>query len=118
MSQLLNAIKKAGIEGVGAGNPVNILTGEVKSVNPIAVLVDQRFILDADFLVIPESLTRYEIDLKHFHTYPADTNSEKTETAINDKIVIRHGLAVGNKVLLIRVQGGQKYVISDKVVEI
>ena len=117
MSELLDIIKKAGIQGVGAGNPVNVLAGEVKSVNPITVLVDQRFILDADFLVVPESLTKYEIDLKHFHAYPADTISEKTATALNNKIVIRPGLAAGNKVLLIRVQGGQKYVIFDKVVE-
>lgn len=117
MADLLDVIKKAGIQGVSAGNPVNILTGEVKSINPLSVSVDQRFILDADFLIIPESLTRYEIDLKHFHTYPIDTNTERTETAINDKIVIRSGLMTGNKVLLIRIQGGQKYVILDKVVE-
>lgn len=118
MADLLDIIKKAGIQGVSAGNPVNILTGEVKSINPLSVSVDQRFILDADFLVVPERLTRYEIDLKHFHYYPEGTNSEKTETALNDKIVIRTGLAVSNKVLLIRVQGGQKYVILDKVVEL
>lgn len=116
MSQLLNVIKRAGIEGVGAGNPVNILSGEVKTVNPISVLVNQRFILDADFLIIPESLIKYEVDLKHTHLYADDGSSQNTGIALNEKILIRPGLSVGDRVLLIRVQGGQKYVILDKVV--
>lgn len=116
MPSLLDLIKTAGADAVNASNPVNVLFGEVITANPLSVKVDQRFTLPADFLVVPESLTRYEVDLKHFHRYPDDTQTEQTADALPEKVVIRPGLSPGDKVLMIRVQGGQRYIILDKVV--
>lgn len=116
MSSLLDVIKKAGKEAVNADNPVNILYGEVTKVNPLEVNVDQRFTLTADFLVLTENMTRYEVGLTHTHQYDDDGLQETTEEALTEPVVIRKGLEVGNKVLLLRIQGGQKYVILDKVV--
>lgn len=105
-------IKQLGTNAVDAGKPVSVMFGTVMKVNPLEVNVDQRFTLDEDFLVIPEQLTRFEIDLKHKH----QTNGEDTKEALTEKIVIREGLKAGDSVLLLRVQGGQQYVVWDKVV--
>ncbi|TNJ68233.1 DUF2577 domain-containing protein [Paenibacillus hemerocallicola] len=113
---MLDIIKQAAKEAVEAGSPVNILFGEVIQNDPLEVNVDQRFTLDADFLNVPESLTRYEVDLKHSHTYTDDGASGTTGEALADKIVIRPGLQTGDKVVLLRIQGGQQYLILDKVV--
>ncbi|RXI46260.1 hypothetical protein DP145_06690 [Clostridium tetani] len=104
---MIDTIKKASMGAVGASNPVNILFGEVLSIEDFKIKVDQKLILDKDFFIIPESLIKYEVDLKHNH----DSNN----TALG-KLVIREGLKQGDKVLLLRVQGGQQYVILDKVV--
>ncbi len=109
---MLNAIKLAALSAMEAGNPVAVLFGEVTKTNPLEVNVDQRFTLDADFLIVPESLTRLEIDLRHSHTSPDGTTGE----ALTQPIVIRPGLQAGDRVVLLRVQGGQKYLILDKVV--
>ncbi len=72
--------------------------------------------LDRDFFIVPESLTKYEIDLKHTHTYINNSSESNLNTSL-DKLLIREGLKQGgDKVLLLRVQGGQQYVILDKVV--
>lgn len=136
---MLDIIKKASIGAVGAGNPVNILygeilniktsiletiKGEVKYINThidkIEIKVDQKLILDKDFFIISESLTRYEILLKHKHEYEDSTctsnSTKETQEKLLDKITIREGLKQGDKVLLLRVQGGQQYVIVDRVV--
>jgi hypothetical protein len=113
---MLDIIKQAAKEAVEAGSPVNILYGEITATDPLEVNVDQRFTLDADFLIVPESLTRYEVDLKHKHTYTDDGASGTTGEALADKIVIRPGLQAGDKVVLLRIQGGQQYLILDKVV--
>lgn len=63
-------------------------------------------------MIVPESLTRYEIELRHSHTFHDGTTGD----SLTEPIVIRKGLEVGNKVILLRVQGGQKFVILDKVV--
>lgn len=114
MADLLNLIKIAGKQAVGAENPVNLLFGEVLAVNPLSVIVDQRLRLDAGFLIVPESLTRYELDLKHSH----NTGSGSTGEALEEKAVVRAGLQEGDKIILLRMQGGQKYLLLDKVVEI
>lgn len=109
---LAESIKILGKGAVDAEGPVVVMFGAVTKVNPLEVLVDQRFPLDEELLIIPASLTRYEIDLKHKH----NTTGGTTEEALTEKIVIREGLKVGDSVLLLRVQGGQKYVVWDKVV--
>jgi hypothetical protein len=113
MMNLTNLIKTAARQAVDASNPTHIMFGEVTSVNPLEVNVDQRFNLTADFLIVPESLTRYEVDLSHSHSYSGGTTGDGLTTPV----VIREGLQVGDKLILIRVQGGQKYVIFDKVGE-
>jgi hypothetical protein len=109
---VLNAIKLAALSAMEAGNPVAVMFGEVTKTNPLEVNVDQRFTLDADFLIVPESLTRLEVDLRHAHIAPGGT----TDDALTEPVVIRQGLQAGDRVVLLRIQGGQKYLILDKVV--
>jgi hypothetical protein len=109
---MLNAIRQAALSAMEAGNPVAVMFGTVIKTNPLEVNVDQRFTLDADFLVVPESLTRLELDLRHVHTIPSGT----TDEALTQPVVIRPGLQAGDRVVLLRMQGGQKYLILDKVV--
>ncbi|WP_085829400.1 DUF2577 domain-containing protein [Clostridium massiliodielmoense] len=136
---MIDTIKKASMGAVGASNPVNILFGEVLNISTttletskgevkyfnnhidkIEIKVEQKLILDKDFFIIPESLTRYEILLKHKHEYEDtsynSTITKETQQKLLDRITIREGLKQGDKVLLLRVQGGQQYVILDKVV--
>lgn len=120
---LLETIKKAGMEAVGSTNPVGIMFGTVNSTSPLEITVDQRFIITGEFLIIPESLMQYLIDLEGVMTFveplPPDP-PEKTYIYYatgNDLIVKRKPLANGDKLILLRVQGGQKYLVLDRVWE-
>lgn len=95
---LLESIKKAGAAAYAAGNPLAVMVGKVIQINPLVVNVDQRFTLSEDFLIIPESLVKYE-----------------TQLQTSEKLVIRTGLEAGDAVLMLRVQGGQQFVVLDKV---
>lgn len=113
VERLLGVMKQAGAGAVEAGNPVAVLFGEVESVKPLAVRVDQRFTLPAAFLVVPESLTPSTLDVSHRH----DVSGGATGEALTDPLIVRRGLEVGDKVLLLRIQGGQQYVVLDRVVD-
>ncbi|MGG3278856.1 DUF2577 domain-containing protein [Paenibacillus solani] len=118
---MLDIIKKAAMDALGSSNPVAIRIGTVESLSPLEISLDQRLTLSEAFLIVPESLTRYEIDLHHTHEYSDDTgtgsSTKKTEPALPAKpVVIRKGLLVGDTVILVRVQGGQQFVVIDKVV--
>jgi hypothetical protein len=121
VERLLNVMKQAGTGAVEAGNPVAILFGVVETADPLAVRVDQRFTLTAEFFVIPESLIHYELELRHDHKYTDSSDSgtatKTTEPALPEEpIIIRRGLEEGDRLLLLRMQGGQQYVILDRVV--
>lgn len=117
---LLNVIKSAGMQAVDAANPVNILFGTVESIDPVSVNVDQRFTLTSEFLIVPERLIRYVVDLTHTHQYtdviPGGATVIKNTQEALEPLIVRTGLEVGDTVILIRIQGGQKYLIVDKVV--
>lgn len=93
MGSMLALIKQAAFEAVEASNPVGIFFGTIKSVTPLEVDIDQRFILTQEFLVL--------------------TDATK-ELRYGDSI-LRPKLQAGDRVLLLRIQGGQKYVILDRV---
>lgn len=95
---MLQMIKQAAIDAIESSKPVSVLFGTVTKTNPLEVNVDQRFTLDADFLIVPETLTRYVLNIN------------------STEYIIRKGLQVGDRVVLLRIQGGQKYLIVDKVV--
>ena len=120
---MIDVIKKAGLGAVEAGNPVAVIFGTVTKASPLEVNVDQRFTLTEDFLIIPESLTHFEVDLQHTHQYDDETGSgsstKTTQPAEPDtpqNVAIRKGLEVGDKVILLRAQGGQRFVVLDRVV--
>jgi hypothetical protein len=109
---MLNAIRQAALTAMETAAPVAVLIGTVTKTDPLEVNVDQRFTIDADFLLVPESLTKLELDLGHTHSASGGT----TGPALTEPVVIRPGLEPGDRVALLRVQGGQKYIILDKVV--
>ncbi|MBD2846186.1 DUF2577 domain-containing protein [Paenibacillus sp. IB182496] len=99
MAGMLDLIKAAGASAVEAGAPVQLRYGVVASVEPLAITVDQRFSLTRPFLVLTAALQRLTVSVD---------GSER---------VVRPGLQPGERVLLVRMQGGQQYVVLDKVVE-
>ncbi|WP_273328013.1 DUF2577 domain-containing protein [Vallitalea guaymasensis] len=65
---------------------VTFYYGQVIEIHPLQIQVDQRFILDEDFLVLTST------------------------------VAINNSLNIGDKVVLLRAQGGQQYIVLDKVV--
>lgn len=117
---LLEIIKQAGVGAVEAGYPVAILLGKVVSAEPLEIQLDQRDTLPASFLLVPERLTPYSIDVRHTHAYEdrngSGTTGGVTEESLPEPLVIRRGLEAGDSVLLLRMQGGQQFVVLDRLV--
>lgn len=94
---MIDVIKRIAKEAVEAGSPVAFTYGTVTAVGPLEVLVDQRFSLPEELLVIPESLKEYKLDIGGV------------------EYEIRKGLEAGDQLILVRMQGGQNYLIIDRV---
>lgn len=103
MDNLTALIKRAAMEAVEAGKPTKVVYGQVYSKSPLKVKVSEKLILTSDVLIVPEYLTDHEITLKD------STNAETKHT-------IKNALNTGDRVIMIRNNGGQQYFIIDRTV--
>ena len=99
---LLEVMKQAGANASKSSAPVNVCFGKVTSASPLKILVEQKITLGSAQLVLTRNVTDYDVNV-------TISDSEQTMT-------IHNALRVDDKVILLRVQGGQKYVVMDKVV--
>ena len=111
--------------------------GTVTSISPLEIQIDQRLTLTQDYLILTKAVLDHEVDIEvnHFTEQsalvgygPWDTKHSHPDAGIGElnpnhrhqylgrkKIKIFNGLQVGEKVILIRLQGGQKYVVLDRI---
>lgn len=87
-AKLIEIIKKAALDAVEAQYPVRVLFGVVETASPLVVRVDQKLLLSGDMLVVAWGARECE--------------------------QVQSGLQEGDCVILLRMQGGQKYVLLDK----
>lgn len=95
---LINLVRQAGLGAVESTMPVVIRFGTVTKTNPLEINVEQHKPLDQSFLTVTEQLTEYKV------------------TVNGETITIRRGLQVGDRVVLVRIQGSGKYIVFDRVV--
>lgn len=111
--------------------------GTVTSTSPLEIQIDQKLTLTQDYLILTKAVLDHEVDIEvnHFTGQsalvgygPWDTKHDHPDAGIGEinpnhrhqysgrkKIKIFNGLQVGEKVILIRLQGGQKYVVLDRI---
>lgn len=126
-TELTKAIKKAASKAVKAEKPVEVCFGEVMSVSPLQILVDQKFTLGAAQLILTRNVTDYKTmitggNIQNFYYVGTPPNTSAVPVDPSHKhaigkieITVYNGLVVGDEVILIRQQGGQKYVVVDRI---
>lgn len=135
-SGIVEIMKRAALDAADNAKLCELRYGVVMSVAPLSVQVTTQFTIPASMLVVPRHLTNYAVDiaLSGWETEiappeedpndPSSAPSEPTEELVEEhkhsilgikKIVIHNALKVGEKVALIREQGGKSYLIIDRV---
>lgn len=137
---LLDIMKQAGANATKASNPVSVCFGKVTSAEPLKILVEQKITLGSAQLVLTRNVIDYDASVTvdwqtetalgtHSHTVKSEESTEDAELNTNEvdlshnhkldgrkTMTIHNALQTGDKVVLLRVQGGQKYVVMDRVV--
>ena len=78
-----------------------MLFGEVTSTQPLKIKVDNRFELTEIFLVLTSLVSDFNV------TQVVNGNAETVK--------LQMSLKKGERVILLRVQGGQKYIVIDRI---
>lgn len=126
--ELTKAIKKAASKAVKAEKPVEVCFGKVTGTSPLQILVDQKFTLGAAHLVLTRNVTDFKTmitggNIQNYYYVGTPPNTSSTvpvdpshRHAIGKiEITVHNGLVVGDEVILIRQQGGQEYVVVDRI---
>lgn len=87
-------IKKAAVDAVQASKPVAFCFGKVISESPLQINVEQKITLGPAQLVLGQNVTDYQMK--------------------NGGHIYNH-LEIGDEVILSQMQGGQKYIVLDRV---
>lgn len=96
-NDFLKLIKKTSMEAFNASKPTDVIFGKVVSVSPLKIKVNQKLELKSAQLVLSRNVTEYKVKI------------DDTEQTIHNELV------VGEKVIMIQVSGGQKYVVLDRI---
>lgn len=123
---IVKKVHQAAIDAMESTKPVNVYFGEVMSVSPLKIDVEQKMILGEKQLILTRNVTDFKTkitagNIKNYY-YTGDVNSGTAPVSPSHvhavgtiDITIHNGLAVGDGVILIRQQEGQKFIVVDRI---
>lgn len=118
-SNLAEELRNLVMQTMDSSSLTNVLFGTVISTKPLSINVEQRFTITQEFIILTKNVKDYTISA----TVNWDTDSKTIEGIEHNhnikgtkSITIHNGLKQNDKVILLQAQGGQKYIVLDKVV--
>ena len=116
---ILLMIKKAALDIYNSMKPTEISYGTVESIYPLKIRVDQNILLEEIQLILTRNVIDYNLEITVDHVTETGYGPAGHPHGYKGRKVFRvnNALVEGEKVILIRVQGGQKYLVLDKVVD-
>ena len=128
---MIEIVKKVAEQVFESMKPTTIIYGTVETVSPLSVRIDQKKLLEAEDLILSHFLRDHYVDItvSHktesiyeswdtSHSHPGTSSipiDHKHEYKGRKKILVHYGLKKGEKLALIRIQGGQMYYIIDRL---
>mgnify|MGYP005801008787 CR=1 FL=1 len=117
---IIPIIKQAAVEAVQASNPANFVYGIVTGIDPLQITITPSLILNENdgVLKLCRNVTEYSLMIDINWTQPDDESEAGMSTIISGtyQITLDNALKLGDNVLLAKVQGGQSYIVVDRVV--
>jgi len=107
-------MKKAALGAMDASKPVAVMFGAVISADPLRISVEQKMTLEMPQLVLTRNVSERTIEMAMDHWTESETEHRHAYRG-RKPFALHGGLAVGDEVILLRVQGGQKFVVLDRM---
>ena len=131
LNALVRAVKKAAVEAVRAENTMGVCHGTVTGLSPLEITTDQKLILGEKQLILTNAVRDYTVEMtvdhvteviSHGHsvtdTYTGGGTAQPVEHSHPYKgrksFRVHLGLKMGEKVILVRCDGGQQFVVLDR----
>lgn len=107
LPDMIRIIKQASAEAIEEGKPVNLVYGVVENAEPLEIRIDQKLLLKGGFLVLTRNVTDYEVQM----------SSPPLTTVDGAGFRVLNSLKKGERVVMARMQGGQRFIVLDRIGE-
>lgn len=101
-NDLVRVVQQVSAGANEAGYPADVMSGTVVNAKPLKIKVEQRFDIESGQLIVPEHLT--------------DRTAQMEIDGFMRSVKTYGSLKTGEKVVLLRKQGGQKFLVLDRMV--
>lgn len=119
-------IKEFSMGAYDASNPTSLKYGTVTKTDPLEITITSTFKLPRELIIVPQHLTDWEVDITTTgYGWVTDNKSGGSgdpafashNHGINQTrrtVMVHNALKVGDRVALIREQGGRKFMVFDR----
>lgn len=131
LNALVRAVKKAAVEAVRAENPMGVCHGTVTGLSPLEITTDQKLILGEKQLILTNAVRDYTVEMTVDHVTEVISHGHSVTDAYTGggtaqpvdhshpykgrkSFRVHLGLKMGEKVILVRCDGGQQFVVLDR----
>lgn len=131
INELVRAVKQAAVDAVNADGPMAVSFGTVVSTSPLKIQVDQKKTLSTAQLILTSNVRDFTVEMTVDHETESTSHGHQvndTYTGGGSAVEVDHahaykgrksfrvhlGLKVGEKVILLRCDGGQKFLVLDR----
>lgn len=131
INELVRLVKQAAVDAVRAGAPVAVCYGTVTGTGPLRITVDQKKILGEAQLILTDNVRDFNVVLSTVEGegesegphYTEDESGGSGDASFaahkhryqgRKKWRVHNALKMGEKVILLRCDGGQKYIVLDR----
>lgn len=122
-SKSVENIKKAALAAVAASMPSGVYFGTVISESPLQISIEQKITLTKNQLILSSLVQDFDVKMTVDHTTEETSGGSGVDAfsshnhEYKGKKTFRVHLALkkDEKVMLLRMQGGQKYIVLDRI---
>lgn len=119
---LIEIVKESAMQAYRATNPADVVYGTVVSEDPLEIQIDTKMVLDESFLILTKNVSKSEIEVDIDFSGDGSIEIEELEQTLlkklsitGAKITIHNEIQTGDTVIMQKKQGGQEYIILDKL---
>ena len=120
--KIVNIIKEIASTVIQTGEPRAVLVGEVVSASPLEIKIDPKLTIPEENIILTKNTSEWTMEMSVDHVTEnrsggggyAEFASHNHEYKGRKKYLVHNQLVVGDKVIMLKETGGQRYIALDR----
>lgn len=120
--KIVNTIKEIASTVISNGEPMEVIVGEVVSVSPLAIKIDPKLTVPEENIILTKNTCEWTTEMSVDHVTEnraggggmAEYASHNHEYKGRKKYLVHNQLVMGDKVIMLKETGGQRYIALDR----